>query len=66
MIKLKEHKHLGCYGLLIEDNKIFTVTKEEIINNNYELTFNKYKPDEDQKIEYDDPKEIFKNIVEYR
>lgn len=49
---------------VIEDNKIFTVTKEEIINNNYELTFNKYKPDEDQKIEYDDPKEIFKNIVE--
>ena len=27
-MNLKEHKHLGCYGLLIEDNKILLIKKK--------------------------------------
>ena len=27
-MSLKEHKHLGCYGLLMEDNKILLIKKK--------------------------------------
>ena len=28
MVDLKEHKHLGCYGLLMEGNKILLIKKK--------------------------------------
>ncbi len=44
--------------------KSFFVSKDEIINNNYDLSINKYKKIIQEKINYEDPKKILKQIVD--
>ncbi len=43
-------------------DKSFFVTKEEIVNNGYDLSINKYKEIIQEKIEYENPKVILKQI----
>lgn len=44
--------------------KSFFVSKEEIVNNNYDLSINKYKEVVQEKIDYDDPKTIYQQIID--
>lgn len=46
----------------INSKKAFIVSKDEIINNNYDLNINKYKVLEDEVIEYEPPQVILENI----
>lgn len=45
-------------------DKSFVVTKEEIVNNGYDLSINKYKEMIQEKIEYENPKVILKQIID--
>lgn len=45
-------------------NKSFFVTKEEIASNDYDLSINKYKEIVQEKIEYENPKVILKQIMD--
>ncbi len=45
-------------------DKSFFVTKEEILKNDYDLSINKYKEIVQEKIEYEDPKVILKQIMD--
>lgn len=42
----------------------FMVPKEEIEENDYDLSINRYKEIEYEEIEYEEPKEILENIIE--
>lgn len=44
--------------------KSFFVTKEEIVNNGYDLSINKYKEIVQEKVEYENPKVILKQIMD--
>ena len=46
----------------INSKKAFIVSKDEIINNNYDLNINKYKVLEDEVTEYEPPQVILENI----
>lgn len=45
-------------------DKSFFVYKEEIVNNNYDLSINRYKEIIQEKVEYENPKVIFKQIMD--
>ena len=45
-------------------DKSFFVTKEEIVNNGYDLSINKYKEIVQEKVEYENPKVILKEIMD--
>ena len=45
-------------------DKSFFVTKDEIVNNSYDLSINKYKDIVQEKIEYENPKVILKQIMD--
>lgn len=45
-------------------DKSFFVTKEEIVNNDYDLSINKYKEIVQEKVEYENPKVILKQIID--
>ena len=45
-------------------DKSFFVTKEEIASNDYDLSINKYKEIVQEKIEYENPKVILKQIID--
>ena len=45
-------------------DKSFFVTKEEIVNNGYDLSINRYKEIIQEKVEYEDPKVILKQIMD--
>ena len=45
-------------------DKSFFVTKEEITSNDYDLSINKYKEIVQEKVEYENPKVILKQILE--
>ena len=45
-------------------DKSFFVPKEEIVNNGYDLSINKYKEIVQEKIEYENPKVILKQIID--
>ncbi len=45
-------------------DKSFFVSKEEIVNNNYYLSINKYKEIIQEKVEYEKPKVILKQIMD--
>ena len=45
-------------------DKSFFVTKEEIASNDYDLSINKYKEIVQEKIEYENPKVILKQIMD--
>ena len=48
----------------VRTDKSFFVTKEEIVNNGYDLSINKYKELVQEKIEYENPKVILKQIMD--
>ena len=43
--------------------KYFLVPKKEIVKNDYDLSFNSYKENEYNEIEYEDPKNILKSLA---
>ena len=45
-------------------DKSFFVTKEEITSNDYDLSINKYKESVQEKVEYENPKVILKQIMD--
>ena len=45
-------------------DKSFFVTKDEIVNNNYDLSINRYKKTIQEKMEYEDTKMIFKQLMD--
>ena len=45
-------------------DKSFMVSKDEIVNNGYDLSINKYKEIIQEKVEYANPKEILKEIID--
>ncbi len=48
-----------------EDQRIsncFTVSKQEIVENNYDLSFSKYQKQVHEEVKYDDPEVIFKKL----
>lgn len=45
-------------------DKSFLVTKEEIVNNSYDLSINKYKEIVQEKVVYENPKVILKQIMD--
>ena len=45
-------------------DKSFMVTKQEIVDNGYDLSINKYKEIVQEKVEYESPKVILKEIIE--
>lgn len=45
-------------------DKSFMVSKDEIVNNGYDLSINKYKEIIQEKVEYENPKEILKEIID--
>lgn len=47
----------------LRTDKSFFVTKEEIVNNEYDLSINKYKETIQEKKEYENPKVILKQII---
>lgn len=51
-------------GEIIFEN-MFSVKKENIVANNYDLLLNKYKETEEVEIEFEDPNEVIKRIKEY-
>ena len=48
----------------VRTEKSFFVSKEEIVENDYDLSINKYKEIVVEKKEYEDPKIIFDRIIE--
>lgn len=48
----------------LRTDKSFFVTKEEIISNDYDLSINKYKEIIQEKVEYENPKVILKQIMD--
>ena len=48
----------------VRTDKSFFVTKEEIATNDYDLSINKYKEIVQEKVEYESPKVILKQIIE--
>lgn len=50
-------------GIKIKDSRCFTVSKEKIAQNFYDLSINKYKKEEIKEIEYEDPKVISNRII---
>lgn len=48
----------------VRTDKSFFVTKEEIVNNGYDLSINKYKEIVQEKVEYENPKVILKQIMD--
>ena len=48
----------------VRTDKSFFVTKEEIASNDYDLSINKYKEIVQEKIEYENPKVILKQIMD--
>lgn len=47
-----------------ENERLFTISKSDIENNNYDLSINKYKEAVQEKVDYEDPKIILKRIVD--
>ncbi len=45
-------------------DKSFFVTKEEIVNNSYDLSINKYKEIIQEKVEYENPRVVLKQIMD--
>lgn len=60
MSEILKYKHLN----LIDSKKIFKVLKSDIINNDCDLTFNKYKILEPEEIIYEDSQKIINRIKE--
>lgn len=48
----------------LRTDKSFFVTKDEIVSNDYDLSINKYKEIVQEKIEYENPKVILKQIMD--
>ena len=46
---------------IISDN-IYAIPKQEIIENNYDLSINKYREIEQETIQYEEPKELLNKI----
>lgn len=49
---------------LVESNNIFLVNKKDILTDNFDLSINKYKKIEEQNIEYENPLDIYKRVLE--
>lgn len=49
---------------LIESNNIFLVNKKDVLIDNFDLSINKYKKMEEQNIEYENPLDIYKKVLE--
>ena len=61
---IKRYNNLDKENDRARTDKSFFVTKEEIVNNSYDLSINKYKEIIEEKIEYENPKVIFKQIMD--
>lgn len=47
---------------LERESMYFNISKQEIVENNYDLSFSKYKREVYEEVEYEDPKVIFKKL----
>ena len=56
-------KNLEAEAIRSRKDQSFFVTVEEIIANDYDLSINKYKEVEKVKVEYENPKTVFKRIA---
>ncbi|BAY82141.1 type I restriction enzyme M protein [Calothrix parasitica NIES-267] len=61
---LQQWKQRNSYKNIKGDNKAFWVTKEEIKENNYDLSINRYQDIEYEQIEYEQPKVILQKLRE--
>lgn len=61
---INRFRHLNDESNRIRTDKSFFVSKDEIINNNYDLSINKYKESVQEKIEYEKPQVILRQIID--
>ena len=51
-------------GKSVEDNRVLLISKEEISQNNWDLSMNRYRKVKKEEVEYEDPNVIFEQIRE--
>ena len=61
---LERYNNLDKENDRLRTDKSFFVTKDEIVSNDYDLSINKYKEIVQEKIEYENPKVILKQIMD--
>ena len=61
---LEKYNNLDKENDMLRTDKSFFVPKEEIVSNDYDLSINKYKEIVQEKVEYENPKVILKQIMD--
>ena len=61
---IERFKHLDKEIERARTDKSFMVSKQEIVDNGYDLSINKYKEIIQEKVEYESPKVILKEIMD--
>lgn len=61
---IERYNNLDKENERLRTDKSFFVEKEEIVKNSYDLSINKYKKKIQEKVEYEDPKVILKQIID--